>query len=68
MPKAQLESTLNSLWIEKWEQATQKVTALAEALPEEKFESQLVAGARAPGEVLRHIAFWSQYLAAKLRG
>jgi uncharacterized damage-inducible protein DinB len=68
MVKAQLENTLNSLCIERWEQAARKVAALAEALPEEKLESQLVSGARTPGEVLRHIGFWNQYLAALLRG
>jgi uncharacterized damage-inducible protein DinB len=68
MAKAQVENTLNSLWIERWEQAARKAAALAEALPEDKLESQLVRGARTPGEVLRHIAFWNQYLAASLRG
>jgi uncharacterized damage-inducible protein DinB len=68
MAKAQVENTLNSLCIERWEQAARKVAALAEVLPEEKLESQLVRGTRAPGEVLRHIAFWNQYLAASLRG
>lgn len=68
MAKAQAESTLESLWMERWEQASQKVAALAQALPEGKLESQLVPGARTPGEVLRHIAFWNRYLAASLRG
>jgi uncharacterized damage-inducible protein DinB len=68
MAKAQTENTLETLWIERWEQTAGKLTALAEALPEEKFEVQLVPGIRTPGEVLRHVAFWNQYLAATLRG
>jgi uncharacterized damage-inducible protein DinB len=68
MAKAQTEHTLESLWIERWEQSAAKLAALAEALPEEKLESQLVPGTRTPGEVLRHVAFWNQYLAATLRG
>jgi uncharacterized damage-inducible protein DinB len=68
MAKAQTENTLESLWIERWEQAAKKVGDLAEALPEEKLESRIVPGIRTAGEVLRHIAFWNQYLAASLRG
>lgn len=68
MLKAQTETTLNSLWIKRWRQSAEKTAALAEALPEEKFESRLVPGIRTPGEVLRHIAFWNQHLAASVRG
>ncbi|HYL78524.1 MAG TPA: DinB family protein [Bryobacteraceae bacterium] len=53
---------------ERWEQVSRKIAELAEEVPAEKFESTPVASARSVGQVLRHVAFWNQYVADSLRG
>jgi uncharacterized damage-inducible protein DinB len=54
--------------IDQWEQAGCKIAALAEAVPEEQYESRAAGGVRTFGETLRHLAFWNQYAAASARG
>ena len=68
MATAHAENTLAISLATRWEQASRKVTELAEAFPAEKFESEMVPGTRTFGAVLRHIAFWNQYVADSLRG
>lgn len=68
MAKAQQQETQTTLLTQKWEASCRKLAGLADALPAEKFETRTVAGARTPGEVLRHVAFWNQYVADSLRG
>ncbi len=62
------QDRLTMLLVERWEQVSQKLTKLAEELPEKKFESSPVSGIRTCGEVLRHVAFWNHYVADSLRG
>lgn len=59
---------VGNLLAERWEQISRKIAELAEEVPVEKFESTPVAGARTVGEVLRHVAFWNQYVVDSLRG
>lgn len=66
--KAEQEKALVTLLVERWEQVSRKVADLAEEFPAEKFESQPVTGLRTCGEVLRHVAFWNQFVADSLRG
>lgn len=66
--KPAAEQPLTKLLIERWEQVSRKFLELAEELPVEKFEWAPVAGIRDCGGVLRHVAFWNQYLTASLRG
>lgn len=54
--------------INRWQNAASKFIDLAAALPEDKFETELVKGARTYGYVLRHVAYWNRYVAAKLNG
>jgi uncharacterized damage-inducible protein DinB len=68
MAIAQQEKALTTILIGRWEQASRKISELAEVLPADKFESRPVAGTRTFGEVLRHVAFWNQYVADSLRG
>jgi uncharacterized damage-inducible protein DinB len=68
MVTAQQEKALTTVLVERWEQASKKVTELAEVFPAAEFESRLLAGVRTFGEVLRHVAFWNQYVADSLRG
>ena len=68
MAKAQQQDELTTLLAGRWEQASRKVTELADEFPANQFESRPLAGIRTFGEVLRHIAFWNQYVADSLRG
>src|SRR6266545_3288078 len=65
--QAQREA-LPNLLAERWEQVSRKLAELAKEVPVDKFEWTPVAGARTVGEVLRHVAFWNQYVADSLRG
>lgn len=66
--KSATEQPLARLLIEQWEQVSRKFAELADELPVEKFEWAPVAGTRSCGGVLRHVAFWNQYVTACLRG
>ena len=66
--KSATEQPLARLLIERWEQVSRKFAELADELPVEKFEWVPVAGTRSYGGVLRHVAFWNQYVTASLRG
>jgi DinB superfamily len=54
--------------IGRWEQFGQKLTALAEGVPENKFDYRPVDGVRTFADVLRHVAFWNQYVADSALG
>ena len=60
--------TVSTMMIGQWEQVGRKLAALAENFPEDKYESKPVDGVRTFGEVLRHVAFWNQYVADSARG
>jgi uncharacterized damage-inducible protein DinB len=68
MAKTQQQQTVAELLAAKWSQSARKIEDLAKALPENKLESTLVDGIRSPGSVLRHVAFWNQYVADSLQG
>ena len=62
------EQSLATLLAERWEQVSRKVADLAEAIPAENFERTPVVGLRTCGAVVRHIAFWNQYVVDSLAG
>lgn len=66
--KAVKQVTVSSKLIDRWEQVCQKLTALAEEVPEVKFEYRPVADVRTFADVLRHVAFWNRYVADFARG
>jgi uncharacterized damage-inducible protein DinB len=66
--KPATKQPLTKLLIERWEQVSRKFAELAQELPVEKFEWVPVTGIRSCGDVLRHVAFWNQYVTASLRG
>jgi uncharacterized damage-inducible protein DinB len=67
-PKAIQQETLSTKLIGRWEQAGQKLVALAEEVPENKFDYRPADGVRTLADVLRHVAFWNRYLADSARG
>ncbi len=68
MANIQQEEALTALLMERWGQASRKVAELAEVIPADEFDSRPLAGVRSCGEVLRHVAFWNQYVADTLNG
>jgi uncharacterized damage-inducible protein DinB len=68
MTKAKTQDDLTTVLVSRWERVLRKLAELADAIPAEKFESKPAAGMRTPGEVIRHVAFWNQYVADSLRG
>ena len=62
------KETPATILIGRWEQAGRKLTALGQEFPAEKYESTLVKGTRTVADVLRHVAFWNQYVADSARG
>jgi uncharacterized damage-inducible protein DinB len=61
-------ATVSDKLIDRWEQVCQKLAALAEEFPESKFDYQAADGVRTFADVLRHVAFWNQYVADSARG
>ena len=68
MAIAQQEKSLSTMLAGRWDQASRKVVSLAEMFPAGEIELCPAAGARTLGGVLRHVAFWNQYVADFLRG
>ncbi|HEY6945389.1 MAG TPA: DinB family protein [Candidatus Acidoferrum sp.] len=66
--KAVQEGTVSAKLIERWEQVCQKLTVLAEVVPENRFDYSPVEGVRTFADVLRHVAFWNRHLADSARG
>ena len=62
------QPTVSAKLIGRWEQVGQKLAALAEEIPESKFNYRPVDGIRTFAEVLRHVAFWNRYVADSARG
>jgi hypothetical protein len=62
------QGTVSAKLICRWEQVCQKLTALAEEVPENKFDYRPVQVVRTFADVLRHVAFWNQYVADSARG
>jgi hypothetical protein len=61
--KAEQGNALTTLLANRWEQVSRKIERLAEILPEDGIEKAPVNGIRTYSAVLRHIAFWNQYVA-----
>ena len=66
--KAEQGNALTTLLADRWEQVSRKIERLADILPEDEIEHAPVNGIRTYGAVLRHVAFWNQYVADCLNG
>lgn len=64
----QQQEALTAVLSRRWEQVCRKAAALTEAIPADQFNSRPKEGIRTCGEVLRHVAFWNQYVADTLNG
>lgn len=59
---------LRDVLLEQWSGAGRKVSELAEAIPAGAYDFRPVEGVRSTAEVLRHLAFWNDWVAATLAG
>jgi hypothetical protein len=66
--KAAQEHMFSTMLTKQWEQINEKIATLAEEFPEEKYDFSPAEGARTFASVLRHLAFWNQYVANSARG
>jgi uncharacterized damage-inducible protein DinB len=66
--KALQQETVSTKLIGRWEEICQKLAALAEEVPNDKFDYSPAAGVRTFAGVLRHVAFWNHYVADSARG
>lgn len=53
--------------IARWSEIGDKVVALAEEFPAERYDFTPVEGVRTFGDQLRHVAFWNAYVGKTLR-
>jgi hypothetical protein len=53
--------------IARWSEIGDKVVALAEEFPAERYDFAPVEGVRTFGDQLRHVAFWNAYVGKTLR-
>lgn len=60
--------TVSDTVASQWESINQKLAALAEAMPPDKFDYRPCAEVKTFAEVLRHVAFWNHYVADRARG
>src|SRR5689334_4184148 len=67
-PNTTQKERLSRILISRWEQAGEKLAALAREFPEEKYESVPARGARTFGAVIRHVAFWNHFVANSVPG
>ena len=66
--KATQEETVSSKIFGRWEKVAQKLTDLADAIPEKAFDFKPGGELRTSADVLRHVAFWNHYVADSLIG
>lgn len=66
--RAIVQEDMSTQLIGHWEQVCQKLEALAQEFPAQKFDHKPVDGVRSVAELLRHVAFWNDYVAAKVGG
>jgi hypothetical protein len=62
------DGTVAAKLIEHWQQVCGKMTALAEEIPENRFDTRPVDGVRTIADVLRHVAFWNQFVTDSASG
>ena len=68
--RAQPKPPANSreMLLNHWNDIGEKVVKMAEEFPEQKYDFKPVDGVRTFADVLRHVAFWNNYLARSVRG
>jgi uncharacterized damage-inducible protein DinB len=66
--KTDERQALSTLLTGRWELTAAKLADLAREFPEDQYDAAPTEGVRTFGDVLRHVAFWNQYVAQTARG
>ena len=66
--KTDERQALSTLLTGRWELTAAKLADLAREFPEDQYDAAPAEGVRTFGDVLRHVAFWNQYVAQTARG
>jgi uncharacterized damage-inducible protein DinB len=59
---------VRDVFLAGWNDVGEKLVKLAEEFPEDKFDYKPADSVRTFGDVLRHVAFWNQWVAKTARG
>jgi uncharacterized damage-inducible protein DinB len=62
------KDALELMLVDRWQQSARKFADLASAIPDDRLDWRPTDGVRTCAEVIRHVAFWNQYVAGTLRG
>lgn len=62
------DPSLRDLLLEQWNEIGDKVIKMAEEFPEDKYEFRPAKEVRTFADVLRHVAFWNDWVARTARG
>ena len=62
------QQTVSTVLASQWQQLNEKIAALAEDFPESKYDFKCAADTRTFADVLRHLAFWNQFVADSALG
>lgn len=60
--------TVRDVYLAGWNEIGEKLVKMAEEFPENKFDYKPVDGVRTFADVLRHVAFWNEWVAKRARG
>jgi uncharacterized damage-inducible protein DinB len=61
-------TSVKAVLLEHWNEIGEKVIAMAENFPEDKYEYRPTKEVRTFGDVLRHVGFWNEYVEKTARG
>src|SRR5262245_10909765 len=61
--RAQAPKNSREVLLNKWTEIGDKVVKMAEEFPENKYEFRATKEVRTFADVLRHVAFWNQFVA-----
>jgi len=62
------QQSVSTVLASQWQQLNDKIAALAEDFPESKYDFKSAPDTRSFADVLRHLAFWNQYVAGSAHG
>jgi hypothetical protein len=66
--QGQQPANIRDVMVTHWTDISEKVVKLAQEFPEAKYEFKATKDVRSFADVLRHVAFWNQYVAKSARG
>lgn len=59
---------MREMLLGRWSELGDKIVAMAEEFPEDRYDAVPTPGIRSFADQLRHVAFWNEYVEQSLRG